>query len=38
MKSVIVVAFGFMKFAKILIVKIKFLKLTAKTNGFTAAA
>ena len=37
-KSVIVVTIGFTKFAKILITKIKFLKLTVKTNGFAATA
>ena len=35
-KGVIVVTIGFAKFAKTLIVKIKFLKLTVKSNGFAA--
>ena len=37
-KSVIVFTINFTKFAKILIMKIKFLKVTVKTNGFAATA
>ena len=37
-KSVIVFTISYTKFAKILIMKIKFLKLTVKTNGFAATA